>query len=76
MKTWLDVNLPEPKPFEIVVEGETPGDDPESARRRVDPFVQAGATWWIEAQWQAEELNHVLRRIQQGPPAGSRDQGL
>jgi hypothetical protein len=76
MKAWLDVNLPEPRPFEIVVEGETPGDDPESAHKRVDPFAQAGATWWIEARWQAEDLHQVLRRIQQGPPAGSRDQGL
>ena len=36
-------------PFDIVLEGETPGDDPAAAAAIVRPYAEAGATWWIEA---------------------------
>jgi hypothetical protein len=54
-------------PFDIVVEGETPGDDPEKAAAIVRQREEAGATWWIEAMWSAPELKDVLTRIKQGP---------
>jgi hypothetical protein len=59
-------------PFEIVVEGKTPGDDRAAARSIVQPWIEVGATWWIEALWpapdQPSEPDEVLRRIRQGPP--------
>lgn len=59
-------------PFDIVVEGKTPGDDQDAARSIVQPWMDAGATWWIEALWGAPDqpidLDGVLRRIKQGPP--------
>lgn len=62
-------------PFEIVMEGTTPSDDPAAAAAQVRPWQQAGATWWIEALWTmpvpaySEEGQALLRRrIQAGPP--------
>ncbi|GAP12939.1 coenzyme F420-dependent N5,N10-methylene tetrahydromethanopterin reductase [Longilinea arvoryzae] len=61
--------------FDIVVEGNTPGDDPGAAAEKVLPWVDAGATWWIEANWNmpkdpiANPMVETLRkRIRQGPP--------
>ncbi len=55
--------------FDIVVEGETPGDDPMLAREKVGPFAEAGATWWLESRWSASGVEEVRERIGQGPPA-------
>ena len=56
-------------PFDIVVEGRTPGDDAEQAAAMVRPMAEAGATWWIEAIWDAPDLDEVLARLRQGPPS-------
>jgi len=59
-------------PYDIVVEGVTPGDDRAAAAAAVQPWAAAGATWWIEALWGAPgetpDLGRVRQRIQQGPP--------
>ena len=55
-------------PFDIVVDGQTPGADPAAAAERVRPFAEAGATWWIETLWGESELEAVRQRILQGPP--------
>ena len=72
MKAFVTANRAETTPFDIVVEGETPGDDAERAEATVRPWVEAGATWWIEARWEAprnaEGLQAVRERIRQGPP--------
>ncbi len=72
MRRFVDTNRRATTPFDIVVEGKTPGDDPERAAEAVQPWNDAGATWWIEAMWdvldQADRLTPALARIQQGPP--------
>lgn len=56
-------------PFDIVMEGETPGDDPARAAAIVRPFAEAGATWWNETRWSAmDDIELVRTRIRQGPP--------
>ena len=57
-------------PFDVVMEGETPGEDPEAAASIVRPFVEAGATWWIESPWTLPNED-LSRRIRQGPPSGN-----
>jgi hypothetical protein len=61
--------------FDIVVEGETPGDDLYKAAEIVRPWIEAGATWWLDAKW--SETDHmyeeaaqqrILERIRLGPP--------
>ncbi|HEU5438646.1 MAG TPA: LLM class flavin-dependent oxidoreductase [Ktedonobacterales bacterium] len=57
--------------FDIVVEGQTPGDDPARASAIVREWADAGATWWNEAMWDAMHAPERVRtRILQGPPRG------
>jgi alkanesulfonate monooxygenase SsuD/methylene tetrahydromethanopterin reductase-like flavin-dependent oxidoreductase (luciferase family) len=56
-------------PFDIVLEGVTPGDDPGQARSIIRPLAEAGATWWIESMWDVPGgMKAVRKRIKQGPP--------
>ena len=72
MRDYAAANRAESTPFDIVMEGETPGDDPARAAEIVRPWADAGATWWIEALWNeprdAAGLSAVRRRAAQGPP--------
>jgi len=73
MRDYAVANQSAKTPFDIVVEGKTPGDDPDRAAEIVRGWSEVGATWWIEAMWgtdpaQPVDLNAILRRIQQGPP--------
>jgi alkanesulfonate monooxygenase SsuD/methylene tetrahydromethanopterin reductase-like flavin-dependent oxidoreductase (luciferase family) len=59
--------------YDVVAEGVTPADDPAAARAVIEPWRDAGATWWIESNWsvKAEELDAYLhRRLSAGPPTG------
>lgn len=56
-------------PFDVVVEGTTPGHDPTQAAAQVRPWAEAGATWWLEAIWTGPNGPDDLRaRLRQGPP--------
>lgn len=59
-------------PFDMVMEEETPGDDPARAADIVRPLAEAGATRWLEAVWKTPEtlggIDGMRARIQQGPP--------
>ncbi len=68
MKAYIDQNRPLTTPFDIVVEGTTPGDDPKGAAAEVRRWGEAGATWWIEAMWDMPDADRTLARIRQGPP--------
>jgi hypothetical protein len=72
IKAYIDANRTVDTPFDIVVEGVTPGDDPSQAITIVEPWAEAGATWWIEALWpqpgQAQDIQTVQQRVLQGPP--------
>ena len=72
MRDHIAANRNAATPFDIVMEGETPGDDPARAAAIVRPWADAGATWWIEALWNeprdADGLSAVRRRAAQGPP--------
>jgi alkanesulfonate monooxygenase SsuD/methylene tetrahydromethanopterin reductase-like flavin-dependent oxidoreductase (luciferase family) len=58
--------------FDIVVQGSTPSDDPAGARAIVRPFEEAGATWWIDADWDRVTVESNRGRIQAGPPGPAR----
>jgi hypothetical protein len=72
MRDYVAAQRSGTEPFDIVVEGKTPGADPDRAAAIVRGWAEAGATWWIEALWgdpdQAVDLAAVLQRIRQGPP--------
>jgi alkanesulfonate monooxygenase SsuD/methylene tetrahydromethanopterin reductase-like flavin-dependent oxidoreductase (luciferase family) len=68
MRAYVLENRAQAGSFDIVAEGNTPGKNRKSAAEVVRPYADAGATWWIEAMWQARSLDDVLERIRQGPP--------
>jgi len=57
-------------PFEVVVDGTTPADDPVAAAVVARAQETAGATWWVEADWADTSLDAVRARILAGPPRG------
>lgn len=68
MSTYIQAHRTATTPFDIVVDGESPGDDREQARAMMRELADAGATWWLEAMWTTPDLEPVLKRIRQGPP--------
>ena len=68
IKTYVDANRTLTTPFEIVVEGKTTGLERPQVRDKVMPWVEAGATWWIEGMWGDTEAQ-VNARIDQEPPS-------
>jgi hypothetical protein len=68
MKAYVDANRSQITPFDIIIEGETPGDTPKKAAALVRRWAEVGATWWIETMWSTLVAGQVLARIQQGPP--------
>ncbi len=68
IKDFIVANRTETTPFDIIVEGTTPGDHPAEAAEIVRGWEDAGATWWNEALWNAESDAAVRRRVEQGPP--------
>lgn len=79
MRARIDEHRTEATRFDIVMEGTTPGDRPGDAAEIVRPWTEAAATWWLEAMWDAPDLEPVLARIRQdhhgsngrGPNPGS-----
>ena len=66
---WLRAHRDGDAPFDVILEGVSPGDDPDAARAQLQPYADAGVTWWIESRWEAPNDVETLRqRIRQGPP--------
>jgi len=58
---------------DIISQGETPTGDPAAARAVVEPLRDAGATWWLETNWEMphhspERMRQVRDRLAAGPP--------
>ena len=56
-------------PYDVIAQGSTPAEDPASWSSTVAPWIDAGATWWIDADWQAGSVDAIARRIEAGPPS-------
>ncbi|WP_020575852.1 LLM class flavin-dependent oxidoreductase [Actinopolymorpha alba] len=58
--------------YDLIMEGATPADDPKAAAEQVRPWAQAGATWWLDADWSSMDPARVReaseRRLRAGPP--------
>jgi len=57
--------------YDVVAEGTTPP-DPDAAGAIVRPWLEAGANWWIDADWEDMQPERVraaaLTRLRAGPP--------
>jgi hypothetical protein len=67
MKAFIDANRTLTTPFDIIKEGQTGGLYPAQAQDKLLPWVEAGATWWIEGLWM-NSTEEIKQRIKQGPP--------
>ncbi|MTD17377.1 LLM class flavin-dependent oxidoreductase [Nakamurella sp. YIM 132087] len=69
VRDWMAEHRESDTPFDIVVEGQLPDDDPDAARARLQALADAGATWWIESRWEGEAAQPagLLEMIRRGP---------
>ena len=67
MRAWIADRRGSVDGFDIVVEGTTPSTDPTAARRETARWAEAGATWWVESDWEASPAA-TRQRIEAGPP--------
>jgi Luciferase-like monooxygenase len=72
MRRWLFENGARPD-IDVIAEGETSTDDPAAARSTVEPWAEAGCTWWLESRWEMphhapERFDEVRERLSAGPP--------
>jgi alkanesulfonate monooxygenase SsuD/methylene tetrahydromethanopterin reductase-like flavin-dependent oxidoreductase (luciferase family) len=54
-------------PFDVALNGETPA-DPAAGAEIVEPYRDAGATWWVEYEASRGSFDDYRRRIRRGPP--------
>lgn len=69
IKDYIQENRSKKAPFDIIVEGKSPGDNPKVSMSVIKPFAEAGATWWIESDWTTRNLELLFKRVKQGPPS-------
>jgi alkanesulfonate monooxygenase SsuD/methylene tetrahydromethanopterin reductase-like flavin-dependent oxidoreductase (luciferase family) len=74
---FIDDHRTRDEPFDVVISGHTEADDANKAAAHVQPYAEAGATWWLEdispwaygwqweGRWPIEAMN---ARIRGGPP--------
>jgi hypothetical protein len=79
MKTYIEEQraqsrvVPADRPYDIVIGGDTPDEDPARTADIIRPYAEAGATWWLEAIWKTfykhpGDIEILRKRIHQGPP--------
>ncbi len=73
MLGWLEEHGGVRPGFDVVMEGETPADDPARAGAIVAPWAEAGCTWWLDARWElphhaGDRMRVVRERLEAGPP--------
>lgn len=69
IKSFIEEHRSSADPFDIVAGGSSPAGDPGRARAHVEPYSEAGATWWSEFVLpDPGEADQALARIKQGPP--------
>ena len=70
-KAAIEALRSSPSSLDIIIEGETPHDDPVRAASIIRPYAEAGATWWLESMWEWEGVTRdydMRTRIRSGPP--------
>jgi Luciferase-like monooxygenase len=72
MRRWLFENGARPD-IDVIAEGETSTDDAGAARSTIEPWAEAGCTWWLESRWEMphharERIDEVRERLSAGPP--------
>ena len=66
IKAYIDEHREAATPYDILAGGATLGKSRKRAAEIVRPYIEAGATWWVEEMWSSEDK--VRARVRQGPP--------
>jgi len=66
-KAFVDANRTLTTPFDSVASGKTKATSRAQQQDQILPWLEAGATWWIEGLW-GEPEEAVVKRIRQGAP--------
>ncbi len=66
MKAYIDANRTLTTPFDYVVEGKTSDLAPEQVKEKMQEWIEAGATWWVEGLWEASQ-EQAFARLRKGP---------
>jgi alkanesulfonate monooxygenase SsuD/methylene tetrahydromethanopterin reductase-like flavin-dependent oxidoreductase (luciferase family) len=74
LRAWL-AEHGAPGDLDVVIDGETPADDPATAAAQVKAWADAGTSWWVESRWgmpdtQDERVQAMTERLAAGPPRG------
>jgi hypothetical protein len=67
IKEFVTANRKLASPLDIVVSGKSNGLDRSRQKDEILPWLESGATWWIEGIW-GEPEEAVTERVRQGPP--------
>jgi hypothetical protein len=67
MKAYVDANRTLTTPFDIIIEEQSLDWSQSQIQDKLGQWQEAGATWWVEGLWGADEAQ-VQRRIEMGPP--------
>lgn len=65
-KAFIEANRTLTTPFDYIAEGVTVGMSHTQAIETIQPWADAGATWWIEAPYGKSE-DEILAHLRQGP---------
>jgi alkanesulfonate monooxygenase SsuD/methylene tetrahydromethanopterin reductase-like flavin-dependent oxidoreductase (luciferase family) len=68
MRDYVDANRTLTTPFDIVIEEQTLDWERARIQEKLGQWQEAGATWWIEGLWGADETG-VFARIEKGIPS-------
>lgn len=67
MKAYIDANRTLPTHFDIAIDGKSLGLSQDEAQAKILPWVEVGATWWIESTWGIEG-EALEKSLKEGPP--------
>lgn len=67
LKRYADEHREQTSHFDIIAGGQTAGGNHKQAVKKVQPYIRAGATWWLESLW-TMSLDDLRARIKAGPP--------
>lgn len=67
LKQFVDEHREQKSPFDIIAGGQTSGSNRKQAVKKVQPYIRAGATWWLESMM-TFSFDDLRARIKQGPP--------
>lgn len=71
MVAFVRAQRPSEAPFDVMVGGDAPFDDPARAREILAEYGEAGVTWWTEGigEWRGD-VDAMAAFIRGGPPGG------